>query len=100
MVAMTAAAPSADLLEVTDLPTDRPFTVDDLDLLPDDGNRYELDDGVLVMSPPPTVGHQCVVHRLAMILDFACPADLQVLPGAGVQISPTQYRIPDIVAIR
>jgi hypothetical protein len=39
MVAMTVAR--------TDLPTDRPLTVDDLDLLPDDGRRYELDDGVL-----------------------------------------------------
>lgn len=100
MVAMIAAQASADLLEVTDLPTDRPFTIDDLDLLPEDGNRYEVDDGVLVVSPPPTVGHQHVVHRLTVTLDSACPADLQVLPGAGVQISQTQYRIPDIVAVR
>jgi Uma2 family endonuclease len=100
MVAMIAAAPSADLLEVTDLPTDRPFTIDDLDLLPDDGNRYELDDGVLVVTPPPTMGHQRVVHRLAVTLDAACPAEYEVLPGSGVQISQVQYRIPDIVVIR
>jgi hypothetical protein len=35
----------------TELPDDRPLTVQDLDLLPDDGNKYELDDGVLVVSP-------------------------------------------------
>ena len=100
MVAMIAAASSADLLEVTDLPTDRPFTIDDLDLLPDDGNRYELDDGVLVVTPPPTMGHQRVVYRLGVTLGAACPAEYEVLPGAGVLISQIQYRIPDIVVIR
>jgi hypothetical protein len=35
----------------TDLPEHRPLTVADLDLLPDDGRKYELDDGVLVVSP-------------------------------------------------
>ena len=32
----------------------QPFTVDDLDRLPDDGRRYELLDGVLIVSPRPT----------------------------------------------
>jgi hypothetical protein len=31
----------------------QPFTVRDLDRLPDDGRRYELLDGVLVVSPRP-----------------------------------------------
>jgi hypothetical protein len=35
------------------LPADRPLTVADLDVTPDDGCRYELDDGVLVVSPAP-----------------------------------------------
>jgi len=96
MVAMTAAQTSAE----ADMPTGQPLTIDDLDLLPDDGNRYELDDGVLLVSPPPTVGHRRVVHRLAVTLDAACPADFEVLPGSGVQISQIQYRIPDIVVIR
>lgn len=29
----------------------RPFTVDDLETMPDDGNRYELIDGMLIVSP-------------------------------------------------
>ena len=29
----------------------RPFTVAELDRIPDDGRRYELLDGVLVVSP-------------------------------------------------
>ncbi len=35
------------------IPTGRPFTVADLEAMPDDGNRYELIDGVLIVSPAP-----------------------------------------------
>lgn len=92
MVAMPA--------EWTGLPEDRPLTVEDLDLLPDDGRKYELDDGVLVVSPSPAVGHQVVVDRLCGILKEACPQDLFVLPGMGVEVTPNQYRIPDLVVFR
>lgn len=91
MVAMTGAR--------TALPDDWPLTVDDLYLLPDDGNRYELDDGVLVVSPAPALIHQLVVHRLGVTLDTACPPGFQVLPGPGVEMSRTQYRIPDLVVV-
>ena len=30
-----------------------PFTVEDLDRMPDDGRRYELIDGMLIVSPGP-----------------------------------------------
>jgi hypothetical protein len=30
-----------------------PFTVDDLERMPDDGRRYELIDGMLIVSPAP-----------------------------------------------
>jgi Uma2 family endonuclease len=79
------------------LPVDRPLTIDDLDLLPDDGTRYELDDGLLVMSPSPAAGHQRVVLRLAVLLEAACPPEFLVFPGLGVAVSRSQYRIPDIV---
>lgn len=92
MVAMTAAR--------TDLPDDRPLTVDDLDLLPDDGSRYELDDGLLVVSAAPVISHQLVVFRLVHILTEQAPPEFFVTGGAGIEISPFQYRIPDLVAMR
>jgi hypothetical protein len=49
------------------LAADRPLTVADLDRTPDDGCRYELDDGVLVVSPAPMPIHQRVLHRLEVI---------------------------------
>lgn len=33
----------------------RPFTVAELDRMPEDGRRYELLEGVLVVSPRPTL---------------------------------------------
>ena len=40
-----------------DIPVrDDGFTVDDLDEMPDDGRRYELVDGVLLVSPAPPLG--------------------------------------------
>ncbi|MFC7588440.1 hypothetical protein ACFQYP_35580 [Nonomuraea antimicrobica] len=40
--------------ERTVLPGRPPFTVDDLLNFPDDGNRYELFNGSLLVSPSPT----------------------------------------------
>jgi Uma2 family endonuclease len=92
MSVMTAAG--------TGLPTDRPLTVEDLDLLPDDGNKYELDDGVLVVSPAPALNHQFVLARLTVLLDAVRPAEFLVLPGPGVEMTRYQYRIPDLVVVR
>jgi len=83
----------------TELPDDRPLTVADLDLLPDDGNRYELDDGVLVVSPAPALNHQFVLHRLSVLLEQGCSAEFLVLPGPGVEMTKYQYRIPDLVVV-
>jgi Uma2 family endonuclease len=84
----------------TGLPTDRPLTVEDLDLLPDDGNKYELDDGVLVVSPAPALNHQFVLARLTVLLEAVRPAEFLVLPGPGVEMTKYQYRIPDLVVVR
>jgi Uma2 family endonuclease len=82
------------------LPADRPMTVADLDDTPDDGLRYELDDGVLVVSPAPMMIHQIVLSRLEVLLDAACPPEFMVVGGPGVEMSEIQYRIPDLVVVR
>ena len=43
----------------------RPWTQADLDRLPDDGNRYELLGGELLVTPPPSEEHQAIVDWLA-----------------------------------
>jgi Uma2 family endonuclease len=77
----------------------RPFTVADLDRMPDDGHRYELLDGALVVSPRPTNPHQEVAMELAVQLRSACPRDLRVIPEPAVQLSPTTEFAPDIAVI-
>lgn len=77
-----------------------PFTVDELDRLPDDGRRYELLDGVLVVSPRPTTVHQFAAFRLGKILDDACPGDLCVLLEPAVQLTATTTELaPDLVVV-
>ena len=77
----------------------RAFTVAELDRMPDDGHRYELMDGVLVVSPRPTTVHQYVAMRLASQLDRACPEDLCVVPEPAVQLDPQTEFDPDLVVV-
>ena len=66
---------------------ERPYTVDDLASIPDDGRRYEVIGGELVVSPAPSTKHQRVSFRLSRILGdylervgsgeaFAAPIDV------------------------
>lgn len=65
----------------TGLPFGRPLTVDDLESLPDDGHRYELLDGTLLVTPGPAWEHQEIGFSLAIALRGACPEEFTVLPA-------------------
>jgi Uma2 family endonuclease len=75
------------------------YTVEDLERFPDDGNRYELLDGVLLVTPQAAAVHQVVANRI----QFELSASLQkpglahvVGPGAVVRMPRTQLQ-PDIL---
>ena len=78
----------------------RMLTVDDMENMPDDEFRYELDDGVLIVSPAPSSLHQLAVTRLTILLTAACPDGMLVLAGAGINISRIQHRVPDVAVLR
>ncbi|HEX9032002.1 MAG TPA: Uma2 family endonuclease [Streptosporangiaceae bacterium] len=78
----------------------QPFTVDDLDRLPDDGRRYELLDGVLIVSPRPTTIHQLAASLLTTHLTNTCPEDLYVIAEPAVQLTERTEFDPDIVVVR
>jgi Uma2 family endonuclease len=67
------------------------WTVEMLDALPDDGNRYELIDGVLYVTPAPSDIHQLVVGALYARLRA------YMRPGAIGRVvnSPADVRKPD-----
>ena len=92
MVAMTTAEPWPAAGQL--------FTVDDLDRMPDDGRRYELVDGVLIVSPAPQLPHQVVLTELIVLLHGACPPGLFVVARPGVRMSVDTELIPDLVVIR
>ena len=86
---------------VITLPFGRPLTRADLEGLgetPDDGHRYELIDGVLIVSPSPQFRHQVMVGNLHLLLRQACPKGLQVLlaPFAVVLAEDTEVQ-PDLI---
>src|SRR5262245_16770471 len=60
-------------------PRSGPFTRADLNAMPDDGRRYELIDGALIVTPAPVWMHQRVLKNLVRLLDESCPPDLEVL---------------------
>jgi len=78
----------------------RPFTVAELDQIPDDGRRYELLGGALVVSPRPTTIHQVVAGRLYGTLSSACPEELCVVPEPAVMLGPQTEFDPDLVVVR
>jgi Uma2 family endonuclease len=78
------------------------FTLDDLDRTPEgDGNRYELIDGTLVVSPAPALAHQFVVARLTDRLRDACPPELFVFPASPAIRRGRRTSVePDIAVVR
>lgn len=62
------------------------FTVEDLERMPDDGRRYELLDGMLLVSPAPGAWHQEAAGTLYVLLRAACPPELHVV------IAPFEWR--------
>ncbi|MBB4933860.1 Uma2 family endonuclease [Lipingzhangella halophila] len=84
------------------LPTDRPLTVDDLEHTPDDGRRYELDDGRLDVTPAPVGLHSRAEGRLLQHLGNLAPDWAEVHPGPGVTLNDarTSHLIPDLAVIR
>lgn len=77
-----------------------PWSVADLFALPDDGYRYEIFDGSLLVTPQPAMPHVATVFRLRRLLDRQAPDDLVVVEGAGIYPTETDYYIPDLVVIR
>ncbi len=64
------------------------FTVDDLEAMPDDGRRYELIGGAIVMTPAPEPLHQRVGLGLVRLIQDAGPA------GYEVFVSPIDFDLP------
>lgn len=78
-----------------------PLTRRDLESIADEGHRYELVDGVLLMSPSPRPLHQRVVARVLAAVSRHCPRDCEALPApVDVVLADDTVLIPDVVVGR
>ena len=72
------------------------FTYEDLRYTPDDGKRYEVLEGDLIVSLSPKVKHQRMVHKLVLLLwrveaaglGVALPAPMDVVLSEGDVVEP------------
>ncbi len=65
------------------------------------GYRFELLDGILIVSRSPTLGHQRLAGHLYRLVSQACPADCDVLFGP-FDLKPNAERtfVPDVLVAR
>jgi Uma2 family endonuclease len=78
------------------------WTYTDYAALPDDGQRYEIVNGVLLMAPAPTPDHQSVAVRIAYYIfphiDLAGIGKLFTAP-IDVELGPKNVFQPDLVVV-
>lgn len=83
-------------------PTQGFWTYDDYAALPEDGHRYEIVNGVLVMAPAPSPEHQAIVVRIAHY--FFAHVELTGLGRVftspiDVELGPKHVYQPDVVVV-
>lgn len=81
---------------VMPLPVPR-LTIDMLDAFPDDGTRYELLEGMLLVTPAPSYAHQIVATRLATMLTNALSGGAQVVAVGAIQRGKHTQLQPDVL---
>jgi Uma2 family endonuclease len=77
------------------------WTLEMLHALPDDGNRYELVDGELLVSPSPSLPHQRVVAELLMLLKpWARERQLEAfIAPSAITFTPRRELQPDVFVV-
>jgi Uma2 family endonuclease len=78
------------------------YTADQVRALPDDGNRYEVVHGELLVTPAPRAWHQEVVKRLLVALDAYLsrhPAGHVVMAPADISWTDDTLVQPDVFVV-
>jgi Uma2 family endonuclease len=70
--------------------------------LPEDGNQHELDEGELVVMPPPGFRHGMVQRAVAVALDQAArrAGSGMVVTECGFRLAPDVVQAPDVAFVR
>jgi Uma2 family endonuclease len=78
----------------------RDYTVEDILDLPDGAPRVELDNGVAVVVPKPTISHNDIGNLLWMWFRQNAPAGLRPATEAGVTTGLRDSLEPDVMLLR
>ena len=83
------------------LPWGAVLTEDDLATMPDDGHRYELLDGTLLVTPAPNLNHQrCVGALFALLRNARQPGHTVLVAPFDVRLSRVTVLEPDVLVAR
>ena len=85
-------------MRIAPLPERTMWTVADVEALPDDGNRYEILHGELLVTPMPSSRHQDIAVRLTVLVVQWCRANTgwRVHAPGGMHVSETNWFEPDL----
>jgi Uma2 family endonuclease len=73
------------------------YTTADLHALPDDGRRWELIDGSLIVSPSATIDHNAIARWIAQILEDSAPDGFVVGTDQSATIDDHNEPRPDVI---
>jgi Uma2 family endonuclease len=73
------------------------FTLEDVLNLPDDAPRVELRDGVMIVVPTPTLGHQDIGNLLWLWFRQNAPAPFRPGTALGIAVSVRDSFEPDVL---
>jgi Uma2 family endonuclease len=76
-----------------------PFTVADLEGMPDDGRFYELSHGALVVTPAPALRHQRIATGLVRLLDRHLQEGQDLLMEAELELGEDTVKRPDVMVV-
>jgi len=78
------------------------LSVEEFAALPDDGMRHELNEGELIVMPPPKPRHgNCQARLTAALVEFATSQDVgSVFTESGYRLTPHTVRGPDVSFVR
>lgn len=83
------------------MPAQHYWTAADVLALPEDGNRYEVVHGELLVSPSPRLWHQIVLHRLSHAIEAYLARNPVAVGAAGGDLSwsDDSLVVPDLVVL-
>jgi Uma2 family endonuclease len=77
------------------------LTVGDLDLMPDDNNRYEIVDGEILVSRAPSLTHQRICRKLLVSIEKHLSENPigEIWPTPGVVFNDFNGVVPDLAFV-